>query len=114
MHGEDGEGEGWERQKGTRRGINRRERKRGGGEVRGDNKTRESDRQRHRETERDTQISTREGRQGRCCREAGLGKKSWGQVPEGGRCLALGDQRGSLVSDQTWAPVCSSAPLFYR
>lgn len=36
--------------------------------------------------------------------EAGLGKKSWEQVPEADRCLALGDQRGSLVSDPTWAP----------
>ena len=36
--------------------------------------------------------------------EAGLGKKSWEQVPEWGRCLALGDQRSSLVSDPTWVP----------
>ena len=42
--GREKDGRDRQAQKGTRGGINRRERKRGGGEVRGDNKTRESDR----------------------------------------------------------------------
>lgn len=59
------------------------------------------------ERQKDTQISTRENSLGEMLQEgeAGLGKKSWEQVPEADRCLALGDQRGSLVSDPTWAPL---------
>ena len=34
----------------------------------------------------------------------GWERKVGSRYQSGGRCLALGDQRGSLVSDPTWAP----------